>query len=174
MKKVCALMLCLAGLSCGPKPEPGKADIKLGSIFSVTGSLAAIGAEQLEAAQLAVSQINAAGGVQGAQLKLTNRDDGTAVDKAKTAAEAFVADGVPVVFGAIGSAISMGVSEVTSAADMVQISASSTSPLLTTAADNGHLFRTCTSDALQGKLLAKRAKARGLTKVAVIHIPGAY
>jgi branched-chain amino acid transport system substrate-binding protein len=57
---------------------------------------------------------------------------------------------------------------------VVQIAGSSTSPLITSKVDDGFLFRTAPSDALQGKLLAKRAKDRGHTKVSIIHAPGAY
>jgi ABC-type branched-subunit amino acid transport system substrate-binding protein len=37
-----------------------------------------------------------------------------------------------------------------------------------------YLFRTCPSDALQGKLIAKRAYARGLRRVAITFVPGPY
>lgn len=159
-------------LGCAP-PAP-KPTITVGAVLSVTGDLAAIGTEQLQAVQLAVDEINAAGGVLGEQLKVSNKDDGTDATRAKAGGEALVAEKVPVIIGAVGSSFSLAVSEVAAPAGIVQISASSTSPLLTTAADNGFLFRTCASDALQGKLLAKRAKAKGFTRVAAIYVPGAY
>jgi branched-chain amino acid transport system substrate-binding protein len=51
--------------------------ITLGSIFSTTGDGVAFGPQQLKAAELAVEQINADGGVNGAQLELVQRNDGS-------------------------------------------------------------------------------------------------
>ncbi len=50
--------------------------INLGSIFSTTGDGSAFGPQQLKAARLAVDQINADGGVNGAELTLQQRNDG--------------------------------------------------------------------------------------------------
>lgn len=159
-------------LGCAP-PAP-KQTISIGTVLSVTGDLAAIGTEQLQAVQLAVGEINAAGGVLGSELKVSNKDDGTDAARATAGAEALVAEKVPVVVGAVGSSFTLAVEAVTAPAGVVEISASSTSPALTAVAANGFLFRTCASDALQGKLLAKRAKAAGFTRVAAIYVPGAY
>jgi len=167
-----ALGLALASAGCGG--DDSFSGISYGAVLSVTGDLANIGNEQLQAAQLAAEEINAKGGVLGKKIRIVNKDDSTMEDRGKLQAEALAATGVPVIIGAVGSAISLKVSEATTMAGIVQISASSTSPLLSAAADNNYLFRTCPSDALQGKLVAKRAKAKNFTKVAVVHIKGAY
>src|SRR5205823_590615 len=117
------------------------------------------GAENVQAAQLAIDEINKAGGVLGTTLALVNKDDGSDAAKGATAAQALVDLKVPVVIGAAGSSISLSVAAVLAPAKVVQISESSTSPDLTTFADDGYLFRTCPSDALQGVLLAECAKA---------------
>jgi branched-chain amino acid transport system substrate-binding protein len=163
----------VAMVGCGPAPKQ-KTTITFGAVLSVTGDLAAIGSEQLDAAKLAAEQITAAGGLLGSDLVIENKDDATDAAKAATAAQALVAEKVPVIIGAVGSSFSLAVNQVAADAGVVQLSASSTSPLLTTAPDNGTLFRTCASDALQAKLLAKRAKAKGFTKVATVYVPGAY
>jgi branched-chain amino acid transport system substrate-binding protein len=49
--------------------------ITLGSIFSTTGDGVAFGPQQLKAAELAVEQVNADGGVNGAELELVQRND---------------------------------------------------------------------------------------------------
>jgi branched-chain amino acid transport system substrate-binding protein len=171
-----AFLVCLAGCGGGT----GGDTITLGTVLSQTGSLANIGVEQAQAAQLAVDEINKAGGVLGgSKLALVNKDDGTDASnmsaKGRAAAMDLINAKVPVIFGAIGSQLTLDVATVTGPANVVQISGSSTSPAITTQhATDPYLFRTCPSDALQGKLLANRAKAKAFSKVAIIHLPGAY
>lgn len=165
-------MVAAALLACPGPTQRNK--VQIGAVLSTTGDLSNIGAEQLDAANLAVAEINAAGGVLDSDLEMVQRDDGTDSAKGKTAAQALVDLKVVAAVGAVGSAITLSAASVTAPAKIPLVSASSTSPLLTTATDDGYLFRTCPSDASQGKLLAKRAKAKGFTKMAVVYIPGAY
>jgi branched-chain amino acid transport system substrate-binding protein len=163
------VVLLLAGC-----PKPPANVLQVGSIFSQTGTLAAVGADHARVAQMAIDEINLAGGVLGRSLQLVNRDDKTDPTAGAEAARQLVELGVPVVLGALASQVTLEASKVLSAASVVQISGASTSPAITTTADNGFLFRTCASDLLQGKLLAQRARARNHARVAVIHLPGAY
>src|SRR5687767_10228338 len=88
-------------LGCGKEEKP---KVQIGALLSVTGDLASIGNEQLEAANLAVKEINAAGGILGgSQLELINKEDESDTSKAPAAAEALAALKVPVVIGAVGS-----------------------------------------------------------------------
>lgn len=163
------MLAVVAGCSGGTKPK-----LQVGAILSVTGDLANIGSDQLEAAQLAVAEINLAGGVNGAELSIVNKDDASDATQAGTAADALVALTVPVVIGAAGSGKTLAAAAKLVPAKIAQISASSTSPAITSLADDGYVFRTCPSDALQGKLLAKRARARPFSSVAIVHLPDAY
>jgi branched-chain amino acid transport system substrate-binding protein len=144
-------------------------------VASVTGELAFVGQNYLHAMNLAVDEINAAGGVLGQKLTIENADDKTDKDLAFAAAENLAAKKVPIIFGAVFSGASLRVAEVTVPNRIVQISGSATSPALSAVADDGYLNRTCPSDALQGRILAQRARTTyGFQKVAVVHVPGAY
>ncbi|HUB05457.1 MAG TPA: ABC transporter substrate-binding protein [Myxococcales bacterium] len=171
MRRLVVLLLLL-GCSSQPKAKT----ITLGAVLSQTGELADIGAGELQAANLAVSQINAAGGVLGAQLALDAKDDHSEADAGVAAAQALVSAGVPVILGAVASGVTIPIAQqVAIPAGVVLISGASTSPAYTALhADGGWTFRTCPSDALQGKLLAERASAKGFTKVAALYDPGAY
>ncbi len=174
MKRLLSSLVVLGLAGCGGGTGPAEETIKLGVIASTTGELASVGTAELEAVNLAVDEINAAGGVLGKKLKVVHRDDGTDTGKAKAAAEALVAAEVPVVIGGVGSAFSLAAAEVLAPAKITQISPSSTSPLLTTFEDDNYLFRTCPSDAFQGKLIAQRSRAKGHQKAAVLFPNGAY
>jgi branched-chain amino acid transport system substrate-binding protein len=170
MKKVVVLALWLT--ACGGSNKP---TITIGALLSQTGALAAIGQEEFQAAQMAVDEINAGGGVLGSDLTLVNADDGSDSTRAASAAMSLISGSkVQAILGGLGSGSTINASTVTIPADTVLISGSSTSPAITTLNDNGTVFRTCASDALQGELLAKRARAKGFDSVAVIWIPGPY
>lgn len=147
----------------------------MGAVLSKTGSESFTGLENLQAITLAISEINAAGGVLGKQLKLTDVDDASTAAQAKAGAQTLADQGVPVIFGGVASAFSLEIATVANAAKITQLSASSTSVKLSVKDD--FFFRTCGSDAVQSKTLAKRARSRtpALSKVAVIYIDdGAY
>lgn len=160
-------------LACG-ESKPQRETITLGALLDASGSLANYGVEALNAAKLAAMQINSAGGVLGKDLKIENRDPALNAERAKTLATDLVGTGVPAILGSIASGVTLSAAEVTIASKVILISGASTSPALTSVADNGYLFRTCGSDAPQGALVAKRARAKGFTKVAVIYVPGPY
>ena len=111
--------------------------------------------------QLAVDQINEAGGVNGSDVTLLKKDSGTAEDVARTSANEAIADGVAAVLGAAGSGVALSLTDLLSQNEIVQITGSATSPQLTSFADNGFLFRTAISDDLQGQVLAKLLSDEG-------------
>jgi branched-chain amino acid transport system substrate-binding protein len=172
MRKVALWVVCVAA-GCGGS---AKSTITIGALLSQTGTLATIGQEELEAAQMAVDEINAAGGVLDGQLLLVNGDDASDSTRTAAAATTLIAANKPVaIIGGIASGSTIAASTVTIPAGVVQISGASTSPALTAIeSSSGTVFRTCPSDALQGQLLAKRAKAKGFTSVAVTFVPGPY
>jgi ABC-type branched-subunit amino acid transport system substrate-binding protein len=166
-------VLTLASL-CACTPSPSSNDnIEFGAILTTTGDLAGIGASLLASASLAVKEINASGGVLGRNIQIVNIDDHTEIGGATAAAESHYASGIPAVIGAIGSAWTIEAAEV-AANGMVLVSPTSSSPLITDLDDNGYVFRTCPSDALQGRLMAERAISAGIQTAAVIYIEGAY
>ncbi len=167
-----ALAVGVGGAGCN-KSRSGEI-IPLGALLSLTGNLASSGSEQLEAAALAVSEINHAGGVLGAQLTLISKDDGTDVERGRAAAQALINAHVPVIIGSDDSAITLAVAELTQGEQVAVLSPSATATQLTHLGDQGWVNRTCGSDALQAKLLAKRARAQGFSKVAIIRSPDDY
>jgi len=75
------VVLCLltSAMACAPaQPET----IKIGCVLSTSGLLGGpAGQNMMNAARLAVDEINAAGGVLGKQLELVEADDATEADK---------------------------------------------------------------------------------------------
>jgi ABC-type branched-subunit amino acid transport system substrate-binding protein len=164
------LLACLLGASACAGNQPR---LTIGSIISLTGSISSAGENHLEAIQLAVDEINAGGGILGRTVALVNADDRSVSTFTTAAAKMLMASsGTSAIVGAISSDSTLAALQATAPQHVVLISGSATSPALTGASP--YFFRACPSDALQGQLLAKRAVAEQLQRVAVIYIPGAY
>lgn len=93
-------LLCLVVAACGSSsssssgssPSPTKATIKIGFFAPESGAEASDGASAYDAAQLAVSQINKAGGIGGRSLQLVNYDDASDPTQAVTIATRLVTE----------------------------------------------------------------------------------
>ncbi len=153
----------------------GAETIKIGAIFPLTGPLAPYGVDIINGLNFAVDQINAAGGVLGKQLEVVLSDSANAPDVATDAATRMIQlDGVVGIVGGLASGITIALAEVTSAAQVPQISPTSTDAGITGLADSDYVFRTCVSDALQAPELAGLARNLGYKKVATIYANNAY
>jgi len=166
------VMLLLLGVVVGI----GAAEtVKIGMLTSLTGALAPFGPPIQHGADLAVEQINKAGGIMGRELVLVVRDSGTAPAIGRDAAAKLVEiDGVPALIGALSSGVTLAASSVTIPNQVVHISPASTSPAIADLKDNGFVFRTVVSDAFQGVVLAGLAVDLGYETVSVIYVNNAY
>jgi branched-chain amino acid transport system substrate-binding protein len=150
--------------------------IKIGTLLDLTGALEAYGKPIQNGAILATEQVNAAGGPLGRKVELVHRDSQTdptaGIDAAKKLVEL---DKVVAIVGALSSGVTIPVAtSVTIPRGIVQISPASTSPQITDLQDNDFLFRTCPSDALQGKVSGRLATDLGLQTVATIYVNNPY
>lgn len=166
-----------AALSLGAAGQPALADgARIGALLPLTGDLQAYGQTSLNGINLAVEQINAAGGVLGAPLEVVVGDTQTAAQPSIDAAQKLVSvEGVFGIVGAMSSGNTIPVARsVTSGAGVAQLSNASTSPVITTLEDNDVLFRTIPSDAFQGVALAEIVVEAGYGTVAVLYVNNDY
>jgi branched-chain amino acid transport system substrate-binding protein len=133
-----------AALSC-----PARADVLIGVGAQLTGEAAWSGVQIQRGAEMAVADINAAGGILGQQLRLITADDSCDPGQAVAAAQKLVADGVIFVVGHGCSGASISASKVYEAAGVVQISPTSTNPMLTEQG-RANVFRVIGRDDRQG------------------------
>jgi ABC-type branched-subunit amino acid transport system substrate-binding protein len=128
------------------------------------------------AAQLALDEVNKAGGVLGRRVELIVRDSGTNPQQGVQAATDLInVNKVQVIFGAAASGVTIPISSVTVPAKVVLISPSATSPAITNLKDDDFVFRTAPPDTLQGIVLAALARFfRRYTRIAIIARNDAY
>ncbi|HEY4193644.1 MAG TPA: branched-chain amino acid ABC transporter substrate-binding protein [Mesorhizobium sp.] len=145
------------------------ADVLMGVGGPITGPNAAYGAQLQKGAEQAVADINAAGGMNGEQIKLSIGDDQSDPKQGISVANKFVADGVKFVDGHFNSGVTIPASEVYAENGILVVSPAATNPQLT---ERGlaNVFRTCGRDDQQGGIagayLASHFKDG---KIAVIH-----
>ena len=148
--------------------------VKIGLLTPLTGGLESLGPTFRDGAQLAIDDLNAKYGSQ-TTFELVVQDTQTTQTGAQAAMTALVNAGVVGVVGAAASSSTLAAIEIAKANNIPMISYASTSPALTTADDNGYLFRVVPSDAFQGKAGADLAEYYlKVDKVAVIGISDAY
>ena len=148
----------------------GPGGAKIGGLLPLTGSLAAFGGPTLTGIELAVMEVNQAGGVLGGELVLVVADTETSPQAGVTAAHILVdVEGVSGIVGAMASGVTIPVAQsIAAVAGVPILSPSATSPVITILNDNDFLFRTTPNDADQGVQLAHLVTAQGLENVVVL------
>jgi len=127
------------------------------------------------AGELAVLEINAAGGVLGMPVEWVEGDDGTSADVAMaTATRLIEEEGVQVIVGAGASGVSLAVLPIVMEAGVVLFSPCNTAARLTTEEDNGLYFRTAPPDGLQAAALTDIIVRDGTRTLSVIYRDDAY
>jgi branched-chain amino acid transport system substrate-binding protein len=145
------------------------ADILIGVAGPLTGPNAAFGAQLQKGAEQAAADINAAGGINGEQVKIVLGDDVSDPKQGISVANKFVGDGVKFVVGHFNSGVSIPASEVYAENGIFQITPASTNPNFT---ERGlwNTFRTCGRDDQQGAVAGQYIFDKFKdAKVAIVH-----
>jgi branched-chain amino acid transport system substrate-binding protein len=153
---------------------PAQAQISIGVAGPFTGDNAAFGTQLITGAELAVSDLNAKGGVLGEKITLVKGDDACDPKQAVSVANQMVTDGVVMVDGHFCSSSSIPASKVYSDNGILAISPASTNPKYT---DQGtpFTFRTCGRDDQQGAVAAAYIKEHfSNLKIAVLDDNSTY
>ena len=155
---------------CAP-PEK----IKIGHLVTFTGFLSFIGEPFNNAGIMAVEDINAAGGVLGAEVEVIAEDTATDPKTGVDAIEKLIKiDKVQAVVGGVTSGTSIAVVPKLALNKVPMISPSATSPDLTEIEDDDFYFRTSPSDTLQAAAIAILAWEKGFRTANVISRDDAY
>lgn len=169
---VAAMTVSMAA-GCGSKSEGEKSSgsdsevIKIGAIGPVTGAAAVYGQAVKNGAELAVEEINAAGGINGAQVEFKFEDDEHDAEKAVNAYNNLKDWGMQALLGTVTSAPCVAVGEVANQDNIFLLTPSGTA---VECVQYDNAFRVCFSDPMQGLESAKYIGENGLaSKVAVIY-----
>ncbi len=153
----------------------GDGTLNIGSLLPQTGDLAFLGPPEFAGVDLAIQEINEAGGVLGQQIGSFKADSGDGTpDIAGASVDNLLNDSVDVVIGAAASGVSLSVIDKITGAGVVHFSPANTAAAFDTYDDKGLYFRTAPSDRLQGQVLGNMAVEDGFTNVAIMARQDAY
>lgn len=174
MKKfivIAAAILMVAGfMSIG---ESAKPPIKIGAIFSVTGSQAPLGLPEKNTAQMIVDEVNAKGGIAGAKIELIVYDDEADNTKALTLAKKLIFnDNVVGIVGPTVSGASMAIIPAVEEAKVPNISCAASVKIVEPV--KKWVFKTAQTDRLVVERLYTYFKEKGITKIAILTVDNPY
>ena len=173
-----AMMMSMAACSGGSMDDSNSSagaasgnTITLGSITTNSGTAAAYGEAELKGFKLAISEINAKGGLNGKKIKLESMDDKGDATEASNAFNKLAGDSN--VLAVLGPTISSTTAAVAPLADQSKLPAIAPAATSDSIATGGYLFRTCFKDSYQGEIAAKfAAETLKVKKVAVLYGTG--
>ncbi|OGU13741.1 MAG: branched-chain amino acid ABC transporter substrate-binding protein [Geobacteraceae bacterium GWC2_53_11] len=144
----------MTGLISGSEAaEPGV--VKIGLNYPETGPYAKQGLDQKRAAEIAVEEINDAGGILGKKVQLVMRDTKSNPKIAKvTAAELYDVEKVPMILGGSSSAVAIATGEVALLKNKLFFATLSYSTETTGEYGHRHIFRECFDAFSAGKVMA--------------------
>jgi branched-chain amino acid transport system substrate-binding protein len=148
----------------------------LGIVLPQTGGLATFGEAMIAASELAVQDVNEAGGVWGNDINALIQDEGPAeeAEVVQAAADAMVSQGANAIIGAASSTSSQNIIENLYNQKIIQVSPSNTGVAFSKHQFGDYYFRTAPSDVLQGSVLAELALEDGHQTLAILGQQTAY
>ncbi|SER43284.1 amino acid/amide ABC transporter substrate-binding protein, HAAT family [Tranquillimonas rosea] len=169
-----AATLAAVGTASAQDSDP----IKIGVVLGFTGPIESLTPGMAASAELAMTEINEAGGLLDGRMLEPVQADSTCIDSAAATAAAerlVTSEGVAGIMGADCSGVTGAVlANVAVPNGVAMISPSATSPALSNAEDDGLFFRTAPSDARQGEVIANIVREKGVEEVAVTYTNNDY
>ncbi|MGI9155590.1 MAG: ABC transporter substrate-binding protein [Marmoricola sp.] len=153
----------------------GDGTLTVGTLLPATGDLAFLGPPEFAGVDLAVKEINAAGGVLGKPVKQLKADSGDGSPNiAPSETDKLLRGKADAVVGAASSSVSLSVIDKITGAGVVEVSPANTSTAFDTYADHGLYFRTAPSDVLQGQVMAQTVSGDGFQNIAIMARQDSY
>ena len=149
--------------------------LAIATVLPETGNLAFLGPPEFAGAELAIEEINEAGGALGADVTLDQGDSGdTSTDIANQTVDRQLAAGGDAFIGAASSGVSFTFIDKLVENCKIHFSPANTSPDFTDYADDDLYFRTAPSDVLQGRVLADLMIEEGVTTATFMALQDPY
>lgn len=143
-------------------------ELLIGRLLPETGDLAFLGPPMIQAVEMAVEEMNDAGGPLGLPVRTVGADTAGDAAVASESTDRLLGEGVHAIVGAAASGMSLAVIDQIVGSETVQCSPANTSPTFTDYDDGGYYFRTAPSDVLQGPVLAEVILEDGHETVAIV------
>lgn len=167
--KIIALVSAVAMMMfVGCSKEEGNT-IKIGGIFPLSGGVAVYGIECRNGVEMAINEINAAGGIDGKMIELIAEDDEGNPEKTVNAYKKLTTkNGVKIIIGSLTSGCTAAITSLAQAQGVLMLAPAATMTSITDAGD--YVFRACFIDPFQGTVGGKfAAENLGKTNAAILY-----
>ena len=170
MKKISLLVLIFGSVWILSTPLAMAQDAyRIGAAFALSGSIAVYGEGFKKVVDMAVEEINGAGGIKGKKVEIIYEDNKSTPKDCVTAVRKLISvDKVPVIFGPAASSNFMAAAPVAQESKVVMVSAEGAAPALTKAGD--YIFRVFPSDILQGIGVTDLCLRLGYKEVPIMYV----
>jgi branched-chain amino acid transport system substrate-binding protein len=148
--------------------------ILVGALISQTGAGSTYGEKVQKGVELAVEEVNDAGGFKGKTFELVLRDDGTMPQMGIDATNELIDElSVHFIIGAVSSPVTLAVAPICEEKKVLLLSPTASAPDITSAGD--YIFRNYPSDILEGTAMAEFARSElGLETLVVFAVDNAF
>jgi len=150
---------------------PDDGVLRIGVLLPLTGPGAEFGAAMIEAVELAVDEINEAGGV---RLQQIVRDEGAGTDTALRSLDELLAADVDAIIGPASSTVAGAVVPATTEAGVLTCSPTASAMSLDELPDRNLFVRTIPSDSLQAAAIATLVEQSGEQRVSVLYLDDSF
>jgi branched-chain amino acid transport system substrate-binding protein len=143
------------------------AEIKIGAILAETGPASFLGGPEARSLKMLADEINGAGGINGATIKLVIKDSGASPEKAISFAKQLIEE--EKVFAIIGPSTSgetLKIKKLCEKAGVILISCASAELIVNPVA--GHVFKVAPSDSFAARKIFETMNRMGIAKIAVV------
>ncbi len=169
---VISIIVMFLVASCAPQAaDDGKAEVGevvFGFVEPLTGDVSSYGEGNKQAVELAVNEINAAGGIAGKTLRVIYEDGKCNAKDAVNAGNKLInVDGVKYIIGGLCSGETLAIAPLAEDKGVIMMSPGSSSPDITNAGD--YIFRDYVNDNFVGAILAEEMYNAGHEKVALLY-----
>jgi len=164
------LILAAASLGlvgCAPS------EISIGAVISESGAASVYGDDVKRGLELALTEINDAGGLDGTPITLTFRDDETNPDKGVQVVHELIDQvGAKVIIGAVSSRVTLAIGPICQEKGIVMLSPTASAPEISELGE--FVYRNYPSDIVEATAMADFARDLGLENVAVFAVNDEY
>jgi branched-chain amino acid transport system substrate-binding protein len=148
--------------------KPATDRLVIGSLRAETGSLAPLGPPVIQGTNLAIEDVNAAGGVLGQPVELLTGDEGDDAARVSDSLSRMLGEGANAIVGAMASGQTQEVIQGLSDERIPQCSPSNTSTVFGTQRNANFYFRTVPPDAAVAPVFADKLLADGRSNIAIV------
>ena len=159
-----AMVIGMCGIFAGCEKKEESTTFKIGVSGPLTGGASVYGIAVKNSAQMAIDEINAAGGLNGYKFELVATDDQHDPSKVQTNFDTMMDKGVHVTLGTVTTKPGMEFKSLSKEENLFYLTPSASGDDIV---GGGNGFQMCFADGDQGQVAAEYVKSLGLTKIGV-------